>query len=79
MPSRDTIEISVTAARWLLQLGTQLIRNGFGSLDDEEAMGVIDEIPMDSEPYHYMNEVLRFVMTVTGILRHNLQIEDGDT
>lgn len=73
------IKITKTCAEWLIAYGKQLVDDGYGvdyipngpHLDSLEATteGYLDQIPMeDGELWRYMNAVINFARTVTGIL-----------
>jgi len=70
------IEITLTAARWILNEALELVREGLGEVDpaslhgDEIGFerGLVDEIAPDSDALMWANALIHFARTVASIV-----------
>jgi len=68
MARREYVKITVTAALWMYQQMRDMIEAGIG----DEENGLVDEISPDTELYRWVNNMIRMMMTVSGVIRNDL-------
>lgn len=80
------IQVTVTAARWLLQQATLLIKDGVGEIEaiDQgtgeilDPIGLLDDIPAGTDVHYWASALLQFARAVAGIMNNELMIADDE-
>lgn len=72
------IKISRSVAQYIVQVLTKLIADGWGPEDvyGTQGMGIVNDIPMDSNPFRYVHSLLHFCRYIAGILDNALNAEE---
>jgi len=89
MSDRQYIKLSLQLAKTLIDQGNQLFNAGAGALDDTDSLtavdgvevpdaplGIIDEMPLDSDMFHWANAMLSFARYVARLLQHEIDEQD---
>lgn len=72
------IKISRSVAQYIVQVLTKLIHDGWGPEDvyGTQGLGIVNDIPMDSNPFRYVHSLLHFCRYIAGILDNALNAEE---